>query len=299
MHQPITDIAIYTDPNNRFGRTIDRVARARRGRMPRPAERDAIALNDLAADLLHVGPGAVLTARRPGARRISMPCSPANGGFPGFHGPRLRLPVVGVVRTLDGLTANVERTSPYAFASSRLHRRTPRHRGVAGGGVRRDAWGRRGLSAPRPLPRERGPHSTGAPATESTDRRAAGRRRLRHRARDLRDRRRGSPARSSSARRSSVISSSARTGLRQLVDLGMTRTQIAIVAASHSSARRWSARVARRRSPRRCCRRCCPSGSPAAPSRARYPGRRGRSSAVTGTGAIVLFAGFTLLAGRS
>src|SRR5207244_8877790 len=59
--RPISDIAIYSDPGGRFGRTVDRV-RVLDGRMPRADEPDAVALNELAADLLHIAPGAVPSA---------------------------------------------------------------------------------------------------------------------------------------------------------------------------------------------------------------------------------------------
>jgi len=113
-HRPITDIAIYTDPAGRYGRTVDRT-RVLDGRMPRRDEPGAIALNELAAQLLHVGPGAVLATRTWSPTDLEALFE--QKGFPGFHGPKVRLRVVGVVRTLDGLTANVQRTSPYGFAS--------------------------------------------------------------------------------------------------------------------------------------------------------------------------------------
>ncbi|MBK5290048.1 MAG: ABC transporter permease, partial [Acidimicrobiia bacterium] len=112
-HAPIRDIAIYSDPANRFGRTIER-PRVLRGQRPHRGAPDEIALNEQAADLLHVGPGARLTLRSWSAADLQQLFG--GNSFPGFNGPVLHLRVVGVVRTLDGLGGDVERGSPYAFA---------------------------------------------------------------------------------------------------------------------------------------------------------------------------------------
>ncbi len=120
--QRLPDIAIFSDPSDRFGRTMDR-PHVLHGRLPRPDAANEIALNDQAATLLHRGVGDRLRARTwddDDLRALF-----GGGGFPGFNGPRLDLRVVGVVRTLDGLPGDVERTSPYALASPRFLRSHP------------------------------------------------------------------------------------------------------------------------------------------------------------------------------
>lgn len=119
----IPDIAIYSDPTDDFGRTIDR-PRVIEGRMPRRGAPDEIALNEQAASMLDVGRGAVLTLRTWTSENLLQ----LFGGraLPGFDGPRLHLNVVGVVRTADSLSGNVERGSPYGFAGPRFLAAHPR-----------------------------------------------------------------------------------------------------------------------------------------------------------------------------
>ena len=114
-HAPIRDIAIYSDPTNRLGRTIER-PRVLRGRTPGRDAPDEIALNELASDLLHVGTGARLTVRTWSAEDLGELLG--GQGPSGFHGPVLHLHVVGVVRSVDGLGGDIVRGSPYAFAGS-------------------------------------------------------------------------------------------------------------------------------------------------------------------------------------
>ena len=116
-HRPITDIAIYTDPDRPVRPHRRPRPRARRpDAAPRRAGRDRAQRARGAAAAHRPGRGAddedVEPGRPPGPVRRQH-----RESFPGFHGPRVRLHVVGVVRTLDGLTANVQRTSPYGFAS--------------------------------------------------------------------------------------------------------------------------------------------------------------------------------------
>ncbi len=228
LHQPITDISIYSDPSNRLGRTIDR-ARVIKGRMPRAGERDTIALTDLAANLLHVGPGAVLTAQTWSPQDLEALFG--GGGFPGFNGPRLRLRVVGVVRTLDGLTADVERASPYALAAPDF---TAAHSGL---GVWppavyvRTQGGAAGFQALGRYLTRHGSHTTGFPATEQYVTAAQ------HAADDsatglvvfaVAAAIAGALVVGQAIQRHLLLGA---TGLRQLVDLGMTRTQTATIAA--------------------------------------------------------------------
>ncbi len=228
VDQPITDIAIYSDPNNRLGRTIDR-ARVLQGRMPRAGEHDTIALTDLAADLLHVGPGAVLTART--WRTSDLEALFGDGGFPGFHGPRLRLRVVGVVRTLDGLTADVERASPYALAAPGFTGAHP-NVGVWPPAVYvRTRGGAAGFQALGRYLARHGQHSTGEPATElyltaaqhAADDSATGLVVFAIAAAVA-----GAFVIGQAIQRHLLLGA---TGLRQLVDLGMTRSQTATIAA--------------------------------------------------------------------
>lgn len=113
----LPDIAIFSDPSDRFGRTMER-PHVISGRLPRADAPNEIALNDQAATLLRRGVGARLHARTWSAADLEALFS--GSAFPGFHGPRLDLRVVSVVRTLDGLPGDVERTSPYALASPRF-----------------------------------------------------------------------------------------------------------------------------------------------------------------------------------
>lgn len=110
----LPDIAIFSDPGHRFGRTMER-PHVIRGRLPRADAPNEIALNDQAATLLRRDIGAHLRAKT--WTEADLRALFTGRAFPGFHGPRLDLRVVGVVRTLDGLPGEVERTSPYALAS--------------------------------------------------------------------------------------------------------------------------------------------------------------------------------------
>lgn len=110
----IPDIAIFSDPGDRFVRTMER-PHVIGGRLPRPDAPNEIALNDQAAALLRRGVGTHLRAKT--WTEADLRALFSGGTFPGFHGPRLDLRVVGVVRTLDGLPGDIERTSPYALAS--------------------------------------------------------------------------------------------------------------------------------------------------------------------------------------
>jgi putative ABC transport system permease protein len=297
-HRPITDIAIYTDPDDRYGRTVDRV-HVLHGRMPRPNEPDAIALNELAAQLLRIGPGAVLDTKTwsPADLRGLFAGNTASS-FPGFHGPRVRLHVVGVVRTLDGLTANVQRTTPYGFASPGFIAAHPGI-GVWPAAVYvRTHGGAAGFRTLGTRLSKHGPHSTGIPATDEYQTAA-------QQAAD--DSATGLVifAVAAALAGAFVVGQAIQRhlmlgaiGLRQLVDLGMTRTQVAIVAgiplvgaAAVGTVVGLVAAVLL---------------SPLLPiglaGRAEIsPGVRadGPILAATGIAIILLFAGFTLLAGRA
>jgi hypothetical protein len=162
-HRPITDIALYSDPDGRYGRTVDR-ARVLHGRMPRAGEPDTIALTELAADLVHVGPGAVLRAHT--WSTADLDALTGDQDFPGFHGPRLHLRVVGVVRTLDGLTADVARASPYGFVGPDFVADHPDIGVWPPALYVRTRGGAAGFEALGGYLRRHGPHSTGTPATD-------------------------------------------------------------------------------------------------------------------------------------
>ncbi len=112
--EPLSDIAILSDPEGRYGVTVDRPI-VLAGRMPRRNAPDEIILNSLAARLLHAGPGTRLTAKTWSLQNLEDLF--ADKGFPGFEGPKLSLRVVGIARMLDGLPGDVVRTSPYGLGS--------------------------------------------------------------------------------------------------------------------------------------------------------------------------------------
>jgi ABC-type lipoprotein release transport system permease subunit len=294
-HRPITDIAIYTDPADRYGRTVDRV-HVLDGRMPRRDEPDAIALNELAAQLLHMRPGAVLDTKTWSPDDLQGLF--AGKGFPGFHGPKVRLRVVGVVRTLDGLTANVQRTSPYGFASPGF---VAAHPGIGvwpAAVYVRTHKGAAGFHTLGTRLSEHGPHSTGTPATDeyqdaaqqAADDAASGLVVFAIAAALA-----GAFIVGQAIQRHLLLGA---VGLRQLVDLGMTRTQVAIVAGIPLVGAAVVGTVvglvaAALLSP------LLPIGLA---GRAEIsPGIRvdGPILAITGIAVVVLFAGFTLLAGRA
>lgn len=229
-HRPITDIAIYTDPANRYGRTVDRV-HVLDGRMPRRDEPDAIALNELAAQLLHIGPGAVLKTKTWSPADLQgLFAGNTASSFPGFNGPKVRLRVVGVVRTLDGLTANIQRTTPYGFASPGFLAAHPGI-GVWPASVYvRTHGGADGFHTLGTRLSKHGPHSTGIPAADEYQTAA-------QQAADdsasglmvfaLAAALAGAFVVGQAIQRHLLLGA---VGLRQLVDLGMTRTQVAIVA---------------------------------------------------------------------
>jgi ABC-type lipoprotein release transport system permease subunit len=229
-HRPITDIAIYTDPEGRYGRAVDRV-HVLDGRMPRRDEPDAIALNELAAQLLDVGPGVTLTTKTWSPADLRGLFAGNTGStFPGFHGPTLRLHVVGVVRTLDGLTANVQRTSPYGFTGSGF---LAAHPGIGVWPAALYVRTRGGAGDFRALGdriAKHGAPSTGLPATDEYQTAA-------QQAADdsatglvvfaIAAALAGAFVVGQAIQRHLMLGA---VGLRQLVDLGMTRTQVAIVA---------------------------------------------------------------------
>lgn len=111
----ISDIAIMSDPDDRYGRTVERPTLIE-GRMPDPGASDEIVLNELAAANTGLGVGdrlQVLTWSSADLEALF-----TSDSFPGFNGPVLDLAVVGVVRTLDELPGELQRTSPYALASA-------------------------------------------------------------------------------------------------------------------------------------------------------------------------------------
>ncbi|MGZ6978515.1 MAG: ABC transporter permease [Acidimicrobiia bacterium] len=227
-HRPITDIAIYSDRSGQFGRTLDR-ARVLRGRIPRAGENDAIALSDLAADLLHVGPGAVLSTRTWSTKDLEALFG--DQGFPGFHGPHLRLRVVGVIRTLGGLTADVERASPYGLVAPGFTTAHPTI-GVWPPAVYvRTRSGTGGFEALGRYLRTHGPHTTGTSAADLYLDSAQ------HAADDsatglvvfaIAAALAGAFAVGQAIQRHLLLGA---TNLRYLVDLGMTRTQVATIAS--------------------------------------------------------------------
>lgn len=114
--RPIRDIAIMSDPEGHWAYDIDR-ARVLHGRMPASNAPDEIALNELAARLLRVRVGDTLPMQTwsQGDMLALFTNENASGGF---NGPRLTMRIVGVVRVVDGLPGDVQRTSPYGIASS-------------------------------------------------------------------------------------------------------------------------------------------------------------------------------------
>jgi ABC-type lipoprotein release transport system permease subunit len=229
-HRQITDIAIYSDPADEYGRIVDRV-HVLHGRMPRRDEPDAIALNDLAARLLHLGPGAVLETRTWSPKDLQgLFAGNTETAFPGFHGPKVRLRVVGVVRTLDGLTANVQRTSPYGFAGPGF---IAAHPGIGVWPAAIYVRTHGGAADFRTLGAQfakSGAFGTGYPATDEYQTAA-------QQAADdaasglvvfaLAGALAGAFVVGQAIQRHLLLGA---VGLRQLVDLGMTRTQVAIVA---------------------------------------------------------------------
>ena len=92
----LPDIAIFSDPAGEFGVTIDRV-RVLDGRMPKPDAPDEVIVNEVAATLLGVGPGDVLTVMTWSAADLEALFQ--DDGFPGFNGPQVDLEIVGIGRT--------------------------------------------------------------------------------------------------------------------------------------------------------------------------------------------------------
>jgi len=113
-NRPISDIAIVTDPQGRYGVAVDR-PRVLSGRMPAPDRPDEIALNELAARLGRIHVGDVLRMKTWSTRDLDALFS--GTGFPGFNGPQAQMTVVGIVRSPDGLPGEIARTSPYGLAS--------------------------------------------------------------------------------------------------------------------------------------------------------------------------------------
>jgi hypothetical protein len=114
LNRPISDIALVTDPEGRYGVNVDR-PRVLSGRMPAADRPDEIALNELAARLAGVHVDDVLQIKTWSERDLESLFG--GNGFPGFNGPRAGMKVVGVVRTPDGLPGEVARTSPYGLVS--------------------------------------------------------------------------------------------------------------------------------------------------------------------------------------
>lgn len=113
VDNPLSDIAIQTDPAGRWSVDIDRPLLLA-GRAPDPDQPDEIVLNELAADETGLRVGDHVTANTWTAQDLEALFDDA--GFPGFHGPVLDLEVVGIGRFLDDLAAEVQRTAPYAWA---------------------------------------------------------------------------------------------------------------------------------------------------------------------------------------
>ena len=109
----IADFAVYFDPHDRYGTTVDRV-RLLSGRLPRPRAADEIALTELTAKEMHVSIGDRLRASTFDSKDLG---ALGSGKFPGFHGPPLDLTVVGLVRTPDELQGTVVRDSLYGFGA--------------------------------------------------------------------------------------------------------------------------------------------------------------------------------------
>ena len=78
----IADFAVYFDPHDRYGTTVDRV-RLLSGRLPRPRAADEIALTELTAKEMHVSIGDHLRASTFDSKDLE---ALGSGKFPGFHG---------------------------------------------------------------------------------------------------------------------------------------------------------------------------------------------------------------------
>ena len=114
LGRPISDIALVTDPEGRYGVVVDR-PRLLVGRFPAPDASDEIMLNELAGRLAGVRVGGVLRIKTWSEKDLEALFG--GNGFPGFNGPRVEVTVVGIARMLDGLPGDVGRTSPYGITA--------------------------------------------------------------------------------------------------------------------------------------------------------------------------------------
>lgn len=108
-----TDIAVMADIDGHYGRKIDRPY-VLSGRMPSLDSPDEVLLNEQAARLTGLKVGDHLRAQTWSKADLA---SLDGSNFPGFHGPKLDLVVVGIGRTPEELSGDLRRTSPYAVAS--------------------------------------------------------------------------------------------------------------------------------------------------------------------------------------
>ncbi|MEO6653273.1 MAG: FtsX-like permease family protein [Ilumatobacteraceae bacterium] len=113
IDNPVSDIAVFSDPAGRFAREVDRPI-VLEGRMPADDAPNEIMLNELSATLTGLGVGEHVQAKTWSQDDLEALFS---AGVPGFGGPQLDLVVVGIGRFLDELPGDVARTSPYAVGS--------------------------------------------------------------------------------------------------------------------------------------------------------------------------------------
>ena len=114
IDNPVSDVAVISDPADRWARQIDRPM-VLEGRTPAPDVPDEIMLNELAAELTGLTIGDHVAANTWSADDLLRLFD--SEVFPGFHGPVLHLEVVGIGRFVDDVAVDVQRTAPYAWAS--------------------------------------------------------------------------------------------------------------------------------------------------------------------------------------